>query len=123
MLMIVDPCYVLKDKSPLAEKIASKPLDTDYEKAFVLSHQPGPQFRVADDKDATHRMVDEQGNATKVKLVRNTFDDAEPLTHEQHEQIAFGAVCGTARGDGTFPVYAVYVGDTLVSMEVRFDLD
>jgi len=121
MLMIVDPCYVLPDK--YAEKHwkekgivkASDAWDKDYEAAMEFCHSNEPSFVIE---------RDENGKAVvDPKSIRTQFTDIEPLTHEQHKQIACGAVCTTGRGDGLYPVYAVYVGNTLVSMEVRFDQD
>src|SRR6516165_9783553 len=83
MLMIVDPCYVLKDK--YAEKHGWKKgydpaTESDYEKAGEFCHSNTPQFRV----------VRHEGDKVVIdpKPVRTQFDDAEPLTAEQHKQIA-----------------------------------
>jgi hypothetical protein len=124
MLMVVDPCYVLKDEHPgtLPPNIS---LNTDYNKAIELSHSSS-SFRLVgpDEKQDKKDVLLNDPKYPKPIRVRSTrFDDAKPLTNEQHEQIAYGAVCSTGRGDGLFPVYAVYVGDALVSMEVRFDLE
>ena len=96
MLMVVDPCYVLPDK--FSEKI-------EKENGLVKASDSWDK-----DYEKAMEFCHQPGES-----------DAEPLTNEQHRQIAYGAVCSTALGDGTYPVYAVYVGNTLVSMEVRFD--
>ena len=117
MLMIVDPCYVLPDKEmekqakELGLVKASDSWDKDYDKAIEFCHNDQPSYRI----------VKQEDGKVKAEFASHPFEDAEPLTHEQHRQIACGAVCTTGRGDGLYPVFAVYVGNTLVSMEVRFD--
>jgi hypothetical protein len=104
-VMVVDPCYVLKDNSEVSKYLEEHDLkkafdqgQTDYETACDVSYTVNP-FRPTE-----------------------VHNPQQEMTDEQHRKIAYGAVCSTGGiGDGGFPVFAVYEGDELVGMEVRFD--
>jgi len=113
MVMVVDPCYVLRDKwgEEHGLKKSFDSSETNYWKAIEHCHNSSPSFRI----------VKQDGDKIVIDPTPIPITDAEPLSNEEHRQIAYGTVCDTVKGDGTYPVYAVYVGDSLVGLEVRFD--
>jgi len=120
MLMIVDPCYVLKQSPEMAEVAkeigltkASDSFNTNMEVASDLCYH-GAECLVI-----TKKTKDENGKVVADEV--EIFNPLHEITPEQHRQIAYGAVCSTGIGDGTFPVYAIHEGKELVGMEVRFD--
>jgi len=114
MVMVVDPCYVLADnwgeKHGLIKGFDQS--KTSYEQAMESCYHGTESFRVVKEKDENGKMVVES---------IGVFNPLDEMTPEKHRQIAYGTVCTTVQGDGTYPVYAVYVGDSLIGLEVRFD--
>ena len=113
MVMIVDPAYVLKDKYAEKNKIpkASDTFDTDYDMASELCYRGTESFRIVNGKKS-------KDGKTLIRSV-GVFNPLDEMTDEKHRQIAYGTVCSTVAGDGSFPVYAVYESNNLIGMFVE----
>jgi hypothetical protein len=115
-VMVVDPCYVLRDNNPVAKELGlvkayNPETDSDYETACDNCYSGTNSFKIVKEKNEDGKMV-----VTSAEV----FNPLDEMTPEIRRKLAYGTVCSTVIGDGTYPVFAVYVGDTMVGLHVSF---
>jgi hypothetical protein len=115
-IMVVDPCYVLHDNSPLAKELGlvhayNSETDSDYETACDYCYHGNSSFTIVKEKN-------EDGKT--VVTSAGVFNPLDEMTPEIRRKLAHGTVCSTTTGDGSYPVFAVYAGDRMVGLHVSF---